>query len=242
MILLFTDYGQRGPYVAQVTAALRRAAPAVDVIALMSDAPSYHPRAAACLLAAYAPEFPPGSVFLCVVDPGVGTARGAAILRADRRWYVGPDNGLFEMIIRRAGRAQWWSLPAPEGPIPATFHGRDWFAGAAARLARGAAPPGRQGSAAPARRPDWPDDLSEIIYIDGFGNAMSGMRACHIDRDTKVIVQQHTIRWARTFGDVPLGAPFWYENANGLLEIAVNQGSAARLLALDEGSPIELTL
>ena len=242
MILLFTDYGHRGPYVAQVTATLRRAAPAVDVIVLMSDAPSYHPRAAAYLLAAYAPEFPPGSVFLCVVDPGVGTERGAGILRADGRWYVGPDNGLFEMVIRRCVRAHWWSLPPPAGPMSATFHGRDWFAGAAARLARGAAPPGRQGSAAPTRRPDWPDDLSEIIYIDGFGNAMSGMRAGDLDRCTKVMTGQHALHWARTFADVPLGAPFWYENANGLLEIAVNQGSAAGLLALDEGSPIELVL
>lgn len=242
MILLFTDYGQRSPYVAQVTAVLRRDAPAVDVIALVSDAPSYHPQAAAYLLAAYAPEFPPGSVFLCVVDPGVGTERAAGILRADGRWYVGPDNGLFELIIRRAGRTQWWPLPAPDRPIPATFHGRDWFAGAAARLARGAAPRGRQASAAPKRWPDWPDDLSEIIYIDGFGNAMSGMRARHIDRRTKVISGRHVLGWARTFADVPPGAPFWYENANGLLEIAVNQGSAARLLALEEGSPIELAL
>lgn len=239
---MFTDYGHRGPYVAQVTAVLRRAAPNVDVIALISDAPTYHPRAAAYLLAAYAPEFPRGSVFLCVVDPGVGTARGAGVLRADGRWYVGPDNGLFEVIIRRAGRTQWWPLPAPGEPIPATFHGRDWFAGVAARLARGAAPPGGQGIAAPPRRPDWPDDLSEIIYIDGFGNAMSGLRARGIDRRTKVIVQQHTLGWARTFADVPLGAPFWYENANGLLEIAVNQGSAAEVLALAAGSPIELTV
>lgn len=242
MIFLFTDYGHRGPYVAQVTAVLRRAAPEVDVIAFISDAPAYHPRAAAYLLAAYAPEFPPGSVFLCVVDPGVGTDRGAGILRADGRWYVGPDNGLFELIIRRADRAQWWPLPTPEGPIPATFHGRDWFAGAAAGLARRGAPPGRLRSAAPARRPDWPDDLSEIIYIDGFGNAMSGVRAHGIDRRTQVIVDQHQLGWARTFGEVPPGAPFWYENANGLLEIAVNQGSAARLLALAEGAPIRLAV
>jgi hypothetical protein len=242
VILLFTDYGHRGAYVAEVTAVLRRETPGVDVIALISDAPAYHPRAAAYLLAAYAEEFPRGSVFLCVVDPGVGTERGAGILRADGRWYVGPDNGLFELIIRRADRAQWWPLPAPKAPIPATFHGRDWFAGVAARLARGAAPPGRPGSAAPARRPDWPDDLSEIISIDGFGNAMSGVRASGINRQTQIIVDQHRLRWARTFADVPLGAPFWYENPNGLVEISVNQGCAARLLALSVGTPIELAV
>lgn len=242
MIALFTDYGHRGPYVGQVMAVLRREAPDVAIVPLISDAPCFQPQAAAYLLAACAPEFPRGSVFLCVIDPGVGTDRGAGALRADGRWYVGPDNGLFEIVIRRAQRADWWPLPRPAQRLSATFHGRDWFAPAAARLARGSAPAGPRQSTAALRRPDWPDDLAEIIYIDDFGNAMSGVRAAEVDRATTVVAHGHALTWARTFADVSPGCPFWYENANGLLEIAVNQGNAADRLALAVGSPLVLAV
>ena len=92
-IVLFTDFGVHGPYMGQMRAVLHRAAPGSAVIDLFADAPSYAIRAASFLLAAFVPEFAPGTVFLCVIDPGVGGDRPPMILRADGHLFVGPGNG-----------------------------------------------------------------------------------------------------------------------------------------------------
>jgi S-adenosyl-l-methionine hydroxide adenosyltransferase len=97
MIALFTDFGLHGPYTGQMKAVLHQMAPGIAAIDLFADAPVGNPKASAYLLAVYAGWFPAGTVFLCVVDPGVGGARPAIILEADGRWYVGPGNGLFEL-------------------------------------------------------------------------------------------------------------------------------------------------
>ncbi len=241
MIVLFTDFGVCGPYTGQMKAALCRDAPACALIDLFADAPTCDPRAAAYLLAAYAPEFAAGSVFLCVVDPGVGSDRDGLVVEADGRWYVGPDNGLFELVARRAVRAaRWWSITWRPERLSASFHGRDLFAPVAARLALGHMPPGTPKTGAAHRRVDWADDLAEVIYVDGFGNAMTGVRARVVAAGARLVVGGATLERARTFADVPLGHAFWYENANGLVEIAVNQGRADAALALRPGTPVEI--
>ena len=102
MIVLVTDFGLSGPYTGQVKAVLWREAPTCPVIDLFADAPMWDPQAAAYLLAAYVQMFPKDTVFLCVIDPGVGGERLPVVVRADGRWFVGPDNGLFELVMRRA--------------------------------------------------------------------------------------------------------------------------------------------
>lgn len=241
MIVVFTDYGHVGPYTGQIMAVLGREAPGCQVIDLFADAPVHDPRAAAYVLAAYAPEFPPGTVFLCVIDPGVGGARAGLVVDADGRRYVGPDNGLFELVARRAAAdPRWWTITWRPQRLSATFHGRDWFAPVAARLALGHAPPGEPAAGDAFRCRDWPDDLAEVVYIDGFGNAMTGLRASVVDPGARLAVAGQRLARARTFGDVRRGEPFWYENANGLVEIAVNQGRAADVLALRPGSPVAI--
>ena len=106
MIVLFTDFGLDGPYTGQMKAVLHRETPDATVVDLFADAPAGNPKAAAYLLAAYAAWFPAGTVFLCVVDPGVGGARPAVVVEADGRRYVGPGNGLFELVQRRAAAEQ----------------------------------------------------------------------------------------------------------------------------------------
>ena len=106
MIVLCTDFGLEGPYTGQVKAVLARAAPDVPIVDLFADLPAFQPRLAAYLLAGYGEFFLAGDVILAVVDPGVGGARGALALEADGRWYVGPDNGLFEIVVRRARTAR----------------------------------------------------------------------------------------------------------------------------------------
>jgi S-adenosyl-L-methionine hydrolase (adenosine-forming) len=238
MIALFTDFGLHGPYTGQVKAVLLEMAPGAPVVDLIADAPVGNPKASAYLLAAYASWFPDRTVFLSVVDPGVGGARPAIVLEADGRWYVGPGNGLFELIRRRAVKACALEIDWKPKRLSASFHGRDLFAPVAAMLARGEPPPGRKYDDSADRRPDWPDDLSEIIYIDHFGNAMTGLRAATLPPDARLSVGRSVLERARTFSDRPPGAAFWYENSNGLAEIAVNQGRADRDLGLSIGTPI----
>jgi S-adenosylmethionine hydrolase len=236
MIVLCTDFGLAGPYTGQIKAVLARAAPGVPVIDLFADLPAFRPQLAAYLLGAYGAAFEPGDVILAVVDPGVGSGRAALAIEADERWYVGPDNGLFELVLRRARAPRCWTIDWRPAAMSATFHGRDLFAPVAARLARGEPPPGI--AAAPGRHPGWPDDLAEIVYVDHYGNAMTGLRAAVLPDDAVLETAGVRIARARTFADVPEGDLLWYANANGLAEIAAHGASAATRLSLQPGSAV----
>jgi len=241
MIVLFTDFGLEGPYTGQVAAVLQQAAPAVPVISLFADLPSGQVKPSAYLLAAYAQWFPAGTVLLCVVDPGAGGARQALIVEADGRFYVGPDNGLFEIVLRRAARAAVWQITWRPGALSASFHGRDLFAPVAARLARGETPAAMAAQAQATPYPDWPDDLAEIVYVDRYGNALTGLRGEVVALSAHLSVSGQMVAHADTFSAVPRGTAFWYVNSNGLVEIAVNQGRADRELGLTIGSAVTIS-
>jgi S-adenosylmethionine hydrolase len=241
MIALFTDFSLAGPYTGQVKAVLQRDAPGQFVIDLFCDAPTGNPKAAAYLLAAYSAWFDERTTFLCVVDPGVGGVRPPLVVEADGRFFVGPGNGLFEIVIRRARQAKVWEITWRPPQLSATFHGRDLFAPVAARIACGEAPPGEGRDLAWERRPDWPDDLAEIVYVDHFGNAMTGLRAANLGHGVRLSVAGRLLNRASTFGDAAPGDAFWYENSNGLAEVAVNQGRADRALGLAIGSVVTIS-
>lgn len=240
MIVLFTDFGLAGPYTGQVKAVLQQRVPGVPVIDLFADAPMQNPKAAAYLLAAYAAWFPADSVFLCVVDPGVGGARPPVIVKADRRWFVGPGNGLFEIIMRRAQAAEAWTIAWQPEKLSASFHGRDLFAPVAAMIANGEAVPNQSIEAAQFRQRHWPDDLLEVVYIDHYGNAITGVRASVVRKEDTLSVNGKVVPPARTFSDRPKGAAFWYENSNALVEIAVNQGRADEVLGVAIGTAVKV--
>lgn len=240
MIALFTDFGLTGPYTGQVKAVLAREAPHAPVIDLFADAPVCDPRLSAYLLAAYAPELPEGTVVLAVVDPGVGTARRALIVEADGRRYVGPDNGLLEIVRRRAESVSAWVIDWRPQVLSNTFHGRDLFAPVAARLARGERPAATPIESTTLSRPDWPDDLSSVVYIDVYGNALTGIRAASLSAEAVLVARGRRVMRARTFADVPVGEAMWYENSNGLAEIAVNRGRADDTLGLHPGTPVSV--
>jgi hypothetical protein len=107
-------------------------------------------------------------------------------------------------------------------------------------LANGEAPPGKLFNIAPDRIYHWPSDLEKIIYIDHFGNAMTGIRAANLDNNHVIAVADLRLRWARTFADVAIGQGFWYGNSNGLVELAVNQGRANETLRLTIGDAVTL--
>jgi S-adenosyl-L-methionine hydrolase (adenosine-forming) len=238
MIALFRDFGVSDPYVGQLHAVLAREAPGTPVIDLFHAVPNFDACAGAYLLPAYAKDFPSGTVFVCVVDPGVGGTRVPVVLRADDRWYVGPDNGLFSILARRAGRVESYVIRWRPVSLSASFHGRDLFAPVAARLAQGETPAWDTGALT---TPDWPEDLAQIVYIDHYGNAVTGLRGEVITTDRRLRVGKYAVAHARVFAEAPRGRGFWYVNSNGLVEIAVREDSAARRLRLRLGMSVRIT-
>ncbi|MBX9634812.1 MAG: SAM-dependent chlorinase/fluorinase [Magnetospirillum sp.] len=211
----------------------------VPVIDLMADAPVFNPHASAYLLAALVPEMPEDAVIIAVVDPGVGGERQPMVAEADGRLMVGPDNGLLEIVLRRAKQVQSWHITWRPDRLSATFHGRDLFAPIAAKLAQGISPEaaGCLAMDNPIRA-DWPDDLCEIIYVDHYGNGMTGLRANTVAPDAVFTVNGQVVRRARTYSEVPAGTVFWYENSIGLVEISVSHGRAESVLGLSIGTVI----
>ena len=239
MIFLFDDFGWQGPYTGQMKTVLARQAAGIPVIDLMHDAPAFRPQAAGALLAALVPWLPASAVVLAVVDPGVGTGRLPCIVEADGRHFVGPANGLFDRVARRADSVRVWRIDWRPETLSASFHGRDLFAPAAAMLATGRAfdrSPMEPGQPAAPVEPE----LAEVIYIDSYGNAMTGLCADAVPETAVIRRGEQMFRHARTFGEVPPGEGFWYVNSLGLVELAVNQGSAAQRYGLEIGAPVQV--
>ena len=239
MIVLFTDFGATGPYVGQVKAVLAREAPGKPAIDLLHEAPAMNARASAYLLAALAPSIKGDAVFVCVVDPGVGTARRALALKADGRWFVGPDNGLLDIVALRAQSAEWWEIQWRPPELSATFHGRDLFAPVAARLSRGEELPGTRCDSPLAQR-NWPVDLAEVVYLDPYGNAATGLRAKIVGPEVVLQANRRCFQPVTTFGDAPAGTAIWYENSSAHAELAISEGSAAGSCGLAIGTAVSV--
>jgi hypothetical protein len=125
--------------------------------------------------------------------------------------------------------------------LSASFHGRDLFAPVAARLARGEAIASLAQPADDERATrGWPDDLAEIVYLDHYGNAMTGLRGALLPPGARLAAGGRTLSHAATFSSVRTGEAFWYVNSNGLAEIAVNGGRAGEALGLAIGSTIRV--
>jgi S-adenosyl-L-methionine hydrolase (adenosine-forming) len=239
MFVLFTDFGATGVYTGQMRAILQGRFPERPVVDACNDAPVCNPRAAAYLLSALVPFYPADTVWLTVVDPGVGTDRDGLIVTADGRRFVGPDNGLLSQVIARAREAECRRIEWRPDGMSASFHGRDWFSHAAVQLALGTGPAAGRVPAAALVGSDWPADLPEVIYVDHFGNLVTGLRAEAMGQAARLRIAGRTCGPARTFADVPAGEPFWYVNANGLVEVAANRARAETVLGTGIGSPVE---
>jgi S-adenosylmethionine hydrolase len=240
MIVLFTDFGGDDIYVAQVKAVLHALAPGTTVLDLLHSAPSFRVEASAHLLAALSREFPAGTVFLAVVDPGVGTAREAIVVEADGRWYVGPDNGLLSIVAARASSRRAWRIVWRPERLSASFHGRDLFAPIVAAIARDGLPHAKlEPSSELAVQVD-AGDLREVVYVDHYGNLLTGVRASAIPAGAELDIRGVSVRHARVFADVPVGALFWYENSIGLVEVAANGASARKTLGASIGDNVAI--
>lgn len=242
-VCLITDFGTEDPYIGQVKGVISQLCGNINLIDLFHGAPKYNVKALAYLLPSLVQIFPSGTVFLCVVDPGVGSERPAYVFEADGRWFVGPGNGIFELLARRSKKqSRWWEIVWRPPQLSASFHGRDLFAPIASFIAMGGNPEDqgrcKRKKATKLHYADWPDDLAEIIYIDTFSNAITGYRWEFIEESWKIVIGGRYLERVRTFSDLPSGTPFFYKNSMGLLEIAMNQGRAAEFLELFVGSSI----
>lgn len=242
-ITLLTDFGTADGYVAELKGVLVSLAPGSALVDLSHDVARHDVDGARLAVARYWRRFPPGTVHLVVVDPGVGSSRAALAVASDGRFLVGPDNGVLSPSLLAPG-AWAVTLPVPADAAP-TFHGRDVFAPAAAALARGV-PLDSLGPVTPdpviRRTPEAvrePGGLlrGEVIAIDRFGNAITNLVSASA---TAVIAAGQTIPVSRTYADVGPGAPIAMVGSSGLLEIAIRDGSAADVLGLTRGSPVRL--
>lgn len=238
MILLFTDFGSGDLYVGQVKAVLHQRAPNAQIVDLLHEAPAFNVKASAHLLSALAARIPAGSVTLAVVDPGVGGARGPVAVLAEDRWFVAPDNGLLSVVVARAGKSEVYPIGWNPANLSASFHGRDIFAPVAGMLARGDRQSARLGKKTKLAESFGAEDLAEVIYVDHYGNVMTGLRAGKVARDRVFVVNGRRIAYARVFSEAEKGDVFWYENSLGLVEFSANCASAHQLLGLSPGNRV----
>ena len=260
-VTLTTDFGLRDGYVAAMKGAMLRVEPGLRLVDVTHEVPPGDVMAAAFVLGQAAPHFPPETVHLVVVDPGVGTDRRplAARLRlgGERHLFVGPDNGVLPLLLRgdeaeaavvldRPGR---WRRPDPS----ATFHGRDVFGPVAAALAAGAA---LEAVGTPAERlapMHWPLPRVDeqgidgmVVHVDRFGNCVTNIPRAEVEgraegRPFKCYVGAGVFqRHARSYGQVPTGEPLTLFGSTDALEVAVNGGDAARLFSVERGASVTL--
>ena len=259
MIALFTDFGTRDAYVAQIKGAIVSINPHAQLLDLTHDIEPFNIREAAYLLEQSTRHFPARTIVVAVVDPGVGSARRPIVLRtlADK-FYVGPDNGLFTRVIESERLAQAYLLQNPAFfrslAVSATFHGRDIFAPVAAHLARGISP-WRFGPAVtdlmllpqPSMDLDGRTIRGEVIHVDGFGNIVTNIGATYLadlraGQQIQVTFANATRRlpFCRTYAEAPPGSLIGLINSAATFEVAVCQGRAVQHVAVQIGDPIIL--
>lgn len=254
VITLTTDFGTQDAFVGIMKGVILRAAPSARIVDLTHGIPPQNVVAGAYALASAIRFFPPGTIHVAVVDPGVGTRRRALAVESEDGWLIGPDNGLLSLAA--PARSVRRILDVSQSrvrlrPVSRTFHGRDLFAPVAAALAAGADPTRlgrpthtmerlhtrnarRRGSAL----------VGEVLFADGFGNLATNVtradleRAAFRGRGLSITIAGHVVPFRTSYAGVAVGRPVALLNSSDLVEIAVNRGSAARLLGVESGAPV----
>lgn len=242
VITLLTDFGTADSYVGEVKAVLVSHAHGAVLVDITHQVPPGDIRAGQYILSRVWHRFPQGTVHLVAVDPGVGTPRRALAAEAADRFFVAPDNGLLSPL---PADTRFVSLAVPPGAAP-TFHARDLFAPAAAQLANGTAlahlgpwvtDPVR--IPLPMPRHDGMAVVGEVVYIDRFGTLVSNIPGELVEPGVRITVGETDVgSLRRTFAEVERGKLVAYVGSGGSVEIAVREGSAARLLGVGAGAGV----
>ncbi len=247
IITFTTDFGTDSPYVAQMKGAVLAIAPDIHLVDMTHAVEPQSVAMGALLLSEVACRFPPGTIHVAVIDPGVGTQRSILAAQIGEWRFVAPDNGLWTLLLRRFPLGQVVRLDNPDywnTEISTTFHGRDIMAPVAAHLARGV-PLSRLGRPASVEHSlDWPvaDRTAghvegRIVAADSFGNLLTNIAesdlATIVGRQVSVSVGAHRdIPLVTTYGDASSGSLVALVGSSGHLEIALVNGSAASMLKL----------
>ncbi len=246
IITLLTDFGDRDAYVAEVKAVLLSRVPGATLVDINHQVSPGNLRTGQYFLSRAWPRFPMGTVHLVVVDPGVGTPRRALAAEAGGHAFVAPDNGLLSVLPHDARVV---SLPVLRDAAP-TFHARDVFAPAAARLASGARIEDLgPGVTAPVQDPfptprvDGGTLVGEVVHVDRFGNLVSNIPCDPVGRTSVITVAGEVVgNLRRTFGDVTQGRLLAYCGSGGTVEIAVRDGSATEQVGAGVGALVTAQL
>ena len=256
IITLTTDFGLEDHYAGTMKGVLVSRCPDAKIIDISHQASSFSTLAGAYTIAQAAPYFPPGTVHVVVIDPGVGTARKGLLVKAKGQYFVAPDNGVLTLILAGdpmaelraiANRALWLD------PLSKTFHGRDIFAPVAASIASGTSLPEQIGPLVPeiVLLPEIaPVELEpecwrgKVLSVDHFGNIITNFPSRKFGALTpgkfRLTVASHIITEARTtFGEAEPNLCFAYLGSSGYLELGINQGSAARQLGVSPGNSLD---
>jgi hypothetical protein len=256
LIAWLSDFGTSDHYVGVMKGVALTIAPDLTFVDITHDIAPQDVLAGAMALGVAYRFFPPETIFVAVVDPGVGSSRKAVAARIGSRTFVGPDNGLFTRVLDEGEPVHAVELATPRFALPEisrTFEGRDRFAPAAAWLARGVQLDDLGPKVPTLRRLQWPTPRQagsllegEVIHVDRFGNAISNLTALQVDawrqgEAVRVLVGDLSLDGlAGTYVDVEPGAPCALVGSAGYLEVAVNGGNAAVSLGIGRGTPILL--
>jgi S-adenosylmethionine hydrolase len=265
LITLLTDFGTADYFVAAVKGVILGANPAARIVDITHDIPSRDIEAAAfTLLAAYS-SFPPGTVHVPVVDPGVGSARRPILLKLSDQFFVGPDNGVFSYVLERHEKsgetAELFHLTNQKcfrHPVSATFHGRDVFAPVAAALSLGIQP-AELGTQTvdfvrlPSLQPMAGDEgklTARIIHIDRFGNVVTNLTQDNLTADmittgVTLWINGKSVKSFRNYFAEETGSReklFAIWGSAGFLEIAATNASAAKLLKAKRGDAVSVSV
>lgn len=261
IVALLTDYGTKDQYAGSLRGAVLAACPDAQVVDLTHDISSHAVREAAFVLRAAVPVFPAGTAFVAVVDPGVGTARRGLAIRAGGYLFVGPDNGIFSLVLADHPEAEVRELTNTglfRANVSSTFHGRDIFGPVAGALVRGTVFEDVGPSIDDAFHFEFPkprlvgEDVIEgqIIYVDTYGNLVSSIGGKEWQTFVKgaggdltemvAEVSRVIVPVVSTFGDVPEDDACAYLGSAGRIEVAVNRGSAATRFEASIGTSIKL--
>jgi hypothetical protein len=254
VITLLTDFGTADYFVAAVKGVILTINPLVSLVDITHEIPPQDIEIGAFTLLTCYRDFPPGTIHLAVVDPGVGSARRPIVVSAGSHFFVGPDNGLFSYVYDREASHKTFHVTAAEyfgaGPSP-TFHGRDVFGPVAAVLSNGVKPKKlgprifdevRLAPLAPAK--DANGKLrGRIIHIDRFGNCITNFTRADLPdySKAKLLIKRKTVKAFREFFTDERGSKdevFAIWGSAGFLEIAVNGGSAADTLPAKRGDEV----
>lgn len=234
LIALLTDFGHQDPFVGVMKGIIASRAPKARVIDLCHDIAPGDILAAALALRVSVPYFPKGTLFVVVVDPGVGSARRVLFARTKRHGFLAPDNGVLswvedKLIECRAVTNTSLFL----SPVSGTFHGRDIFAPVAAALAKGASPSRLGPVIRDALRAPWPS--SRLITFDRFGNAVTSIPS----KGARSILYKGRSYPVRThYASVPSGKPLAVAGSSGLVELSVRDGDFRRRFKARPGDPV----